>query len=118
MRRAIALAVASVAVTACGTSAGAGDTLGEDLCRAAGAEDTTMAVEVFEADVHTPLHELADAVGEVDREVAARLLEAKFAVESAIAGDAPHTLLQDRLETLTDRARDALGRLDRPAPTC
>lgn len=118
MRRAIALAVAAVAVAACGTSADADDTLGEDLCRAAGAEDTTATVEVWEADVHRPLHGLADAVGEVDREVAARLLEAKFAVESAIAGDAPHTLLQERLQTLADHARDALGRLDRPTPTC
>lgn len=118
MRRAIALAVAAVAVAACGTSAGAGDTLGEDLCRAAGAEDAETAVDVFEADVHTPLHELADTVGQADREVAARLLEAKFAVESAIAGDAPHPLLQERLQTLTDHARDALDRLDRPTPIC
>lgn len=118
MRRAIALAVAAVAVAACGTSAGADDTLGEALCRATEAQDTTTAVEVWDADVHQPLHELADAVGEADREVAGRLLEAKFAVESAIAGDAPHALLQERLQTLIDHARDALGRLGRPAPTC
>lgn len=68
---------------------------------------------------HGPLHELAEQVTEVDRGVAADLLQAKEAVESALADEATDpteaaTLVAD-LTTATLAAYEAAG-LTVPAP--
>ena len=69
---------------------------------------------------HGPLHTLADAVIDIDRGVAARLLEAKEAVESRLAAPAPNpTLLVTDLEMLTAATADALVATGTPmSPTC
>ena len=57
------------------------------LCAAATAAragDATEARRIFFDRAHDPLHELAAAVGEQDRSAAARLLEAKEAVEAGL----------------------------------
>ena len=102
-----------------GTAADAEGTLAA-LCDAIAAEDAATAGEVFEADVHQPLHELADEVTTVDRGVASSLLEAKFAVETVVRGDTevPHALVRQRLEDLEQQVRVALETLDRPTPGC
>lgn len=69
---------------------------------------------------HGPLHTLADAVIDIDRGVAARLLEAKEAVESDLAAPAPDaaTVVAD-LEELIAATADALVATGTPAPpTC
>lgn len=62
------------------------------VCEAAtmvGAGDAAGAHGVFLARSHTALHSLASAAAEVDRSVAARLLEAKAAVEASLPSAAP-----------------------------
>jgi len=93
------------------------------LCAAieqAAAGDADAAADTFEVDAHTPLHDLADDLATIDRAATARLLEAKYDLESSIRGGtmAPAPLVHQRLLTLTDHVRDALTALDRPAPTC
>lgn len=124
MRRApwivgLAPVLAAGLLTAC-DGAAADEGLVPDLCAAIEAPDRTTAGEIFEGDVHQPLHDLAAEVQAVDREVTAALLEAKSAVETVVREDvdAPDALVRDRLEVLADRVRDALTALDRPAPTC
>lgn len=93
------------------------------LCAAidqAAAGNAEAAADTFEVDAHTPLHELADALAALDRTATARLLEAKYALESSIRGGtmAPAPLVHQRLLVLTDHVREALALLDRPAPSC
>ena len=127
MRGATTIVVAVVlggVLAACSSAAtpadGATDTVLAPLCEAIATEDGTEAAEVFESRAHQPLHTLADEVAAVDRDVAARLLEAKFAVESVVRDDvgAPHALVRQRLEDLAVEVRAALTALDRPAPDC
>lgn len=69
---------------------------------------------------HGPLHTLADETIPVDRSVAARLLEAKEAVESDFAAATldPATITAD-LEALADATAAALVATGTPvAPTC
>lgn len=97
------------------TSTGAPPVVAE-LCRAQA--QPAEAEERF-ANVHGPLHELADEVQQDDRPAAAALLEAKRAVEDTLAeSEADHDKLADRLAPLVDAVRDALATLDRPAPPC
>ena len=125
MRGAIAIVAAVLAggvLTACSSAPADGTTGGvlAPLCDAIAAEDGPEATEVFESRAHRPLHTLADEVAGVDRDVAARLLEAKFAVETVVRDDAgaPHALVRQRLEDLAVEVRAALAALDRPAPDC
>ncbi len=71
---------------------------------AAGAGDEVGATEAFD-DVHGPLHSLAAAAELEDRAIAARLLEAKQAVEGGSGADAYRTLLgsvEDAIEATGD----------------
>lgn len=120
-RRAVALAITfTLAVSGCGpedaiTSTDAPQVVAE-LCRAQA--QPAEAEERF-ANVHGPLHELADEVQQDDRPAAAALLEAKRAVEDTLAeSEVDHDRLADRLTPLVDAVRDALAALDRPAPPC
>jgi hypothetical protein len=79
-------------LTGCGGSDGDDPyrSVASGLCEAAmkaEAGDTAGAEEVFYDIVHQPLHDLAAATSEVDRALAARLLEAKEAVESGLDTD-------------------------------
>lgn len=114
------LFVVALLVAACGNASADDDTVLSALCDAITAEDVATAAEVFESDAHPRLHELAAAVQAQDRGVAARLLEAKYAVETVVRGDelGPAPLVRERLEVLAERSREALQALDRPAPAC
>lgn len=81
---------------------------------AAVAGDVAMARQSFD---HGPLHELADAAIDVDRSVAAHLLEAKEAVESDLGNETTSAdqIAQD-LRTLIDATTDALTITAPPAP--
>lgn len=115
----LAPVLAAGLLTACGGAA-ADEGLVGDLCAAIAAPDRTTAGEIFEVDVHQPLHDLAADIQAVDREIATDLLEAKFAVETVVREEveAPDALVRDRLEVLAERVREALTALDRPAPSC
>lgn len=86
---------------------------GSGLCEAAMKAETGDAAgeeTVLYDMVHQPLHDLAAEVSEVDRAVAARLLEAKEAVESGLDTGQPDTA--DAWQTLaaaTDKALVATG---------
>ncbi|MFP3900990.1 MAG: hypothetical protein ACLFXM_09040 [Acidimicrobiia bacterium] len=86
-----------------------------DALAAAEAGDLAGARDMFD---HGPLHDLADAVIDIDRGVAARLLEAKEAVESDLAdgGVAPHRVAED-LRSLAAATGDALAVTGVPSPS-
>jgi hypothetical protein len=66
---------------------------------------------------HGPLHELADAALDVDRAVAAQLLEAKEAVESDLADQTtPAGQVADDLEALVRMTTAALVATGAPTP--
>ncbi|MGH8870451.1 MAG: hypothetical protein ACRDWS_00520 [Acidimicrobiia bacterium] len=72
--------------------------------------DASGAGEVFYDIVHQPLHDLAAETSEVDRAVAARLLEAKEAVESGFDTNQPDLNEDFRaLVVATDEALAATG---------
>lgn len=112
--------VATVLSACGGAASGQDDGLVPALCAAIEAPDAATATDIFEADVHQPLHEVADEIAAVDRSIATSLLEAKFDVEMVVRSDtdAPDDLVRDRLTTLTEHTRAALDALDRPAPSC
>jgi hypothetical protein len=68
--------------------------------------------------VHEGLHDLARAVQSKDRAVAARLLEAKNAVEQDYADQRRWPRLQADLPRLLTAARDALRALSLNPPEC
>lgn len=111
---------AGLAGCAGSTTATADEPVTVALCDAMEAAEATDAGQVFERDAHAPLHDLADAVAEVDRDLAASVLEAKFAVETLTRGDtdAPDPLLRQRLADLDVEVRRALEALDRPPTDC
>lgn len=119
MRVACLLVALALAVTACGDAEAEPDGLLGSLCSAIEADTAEAAANIFETQVHGPLHTFADEVGAEDRALAARVLEAKFDVESAVRDDvlAP-AVLRERLEVLTGSVREALAALGRPAPVC
>lgn len=81
------------------------------LCRAraqAAAGDVDRARRSFFDDAHQPLHELASAVADTDRPVAARLLEAKEAVEADLRRSAPN--LAADLDRLVAASREAMAK--------
>lgn len=89
-----------------------------DLCAAQEAAGDPAEARTAFARAHGPLHDLARDVQSRDRQAAARLLEHKQRVESALERDpAPGTLttpLADLVEA-TRRAQEAVGS---PAPPC
>lgn len=120
MRYALLVIAMAMTAQACSTAAADQDPLLAALCEATAAPDAVSAGEVFDARAHTPLHAVADEVAAVDRALATRLLEAKFAVEAVVGAEepAPAALVTERLDALTDVTREALTTLDRPAPAC
>lgn len=94
--------------------------LGSDLCKArdAVATDPAQAVAIFRDRVHGPLHELADKATKADRKVAARLLEAKYAVESATGQFPPPDNLGAALGQLNQQAAAALVSIKAEVPNC
>lgn len=97
------------------------------LCEArdaAAAEDFETARTIFLDDVHARLHGLADRLSD-DREVAARLLEAKQAVEAKLDDDeigqgvpASAAQLESDLEELIAAAGAGLATLDLEVDGC
>lgn len=68
---------------------------------------------------HGPLHTLADAAIDVDRAVAARLLEAKEAVESGLTDPAMTAeQVATDLQALTEATGEAYAITDAPQPPC
>jgi hypothetical protein len=79
--------------------------------------DTAGGEEVFFDVVHQPLHDLADATAEVDRAAAARLLEAKQAVEAGLdAGQPDMGEAFQALVVATDAALATTGHDGMPCP--
>lgn len=106
-----ALIALTVATAACGVEASEDPyvTSAAGLCEAAGAADRSdfgQAEETFYDTVHQPLHDLAAAVAQVDRAIAAVLLEAKESVESGFDNDDPG--LAGSLQRLVAATDDAL----------
>jgi electron transfer flavoprotein alpha subunit len=89
------------------------------LCDAkdAAGQDPEEARMVFFDRAHDPLHDIAAAAGEVNRSSAARLLEAKQAVESDLNRTAGTELASD-LGALVAATRDALKQLSVSVPGC
>jgi hypothetical protein len=94
--------------------------LGSALCAAYGAagSDPAQAAEIFERDIHGPLHELAARVMNTDRMVAARLLEAKYASESAVGQYSASGELAPVLGELARQAHSAFTAVGPPSPRC
>jgi hypothetical protein len=122
--RFILAVVVLVSAAACGgdgpppsADAGAGpyDALYGGLCQArAQATQPGVARETFFDRVHQPLHELAADAAGGDRAAAARLLEAKEALERDFAAD-PGVVPAD-LDRLLEVTRQAIAGAGRPAP--
>lgn len=94
------------------------DEAGSPLCAAAAADTATAARDAFGA-AHDQLHRLARDLQEIDeRAAAARLLEAKQAVEAAVAEELPLQQLRPRLDDLLGATTEATRALDEPTPTC
>lgn len=121
---AIIAVVLLVAVAGCGGNGDAGSaTTGDDpygglyqgLCRArAEASQPDSARATFFDRVHQPLHELAADTAGADRAAAARLLEAKQAVEGGFAGDPG--VLRSELDRLVEATRGAIAATGRRTP--
>lgn len=87
-----------------------------DAAAAARAGDTAAAGAAFSGQPHRRLHDLARELRQADTATSARLLEAKNAVETALADGRGQ--LARRLETLLTATRRGLDQLGRPAPAC
>jgi len=82
------------------------------------ARSLPVARATFYDRAHDGLHTLARALGSKDRVVAARLLEAKNAVEQDFADQGRSSQLQADLARLLNRARDGLDALSLTPPIC
>lgn len=112
------LSLLLVAILLSGCSNAPADGAASPLCTAAAADTAADARGAFAA-AHDELHTLARDLQEVDeRVVAARLLEAKQAVEAAVAEELPLKQLRPRLDELLAATTEAADTLDRPVPTC
>lgn len=120
--RPVGLVLVAVAVTAaCGGGdapvSGAGD-----LDRLCDAQEVTVPDEfreLFEGPAHQALHDLADDLQAADlRPVAGDVLEAKQAVEAALAADPVPDDLSERLATLVGATSRGLAALGRPVLSC
>lgn len=119
----IALATSVLLVT---TACGGGDeraptvtapytALARGLCQArARAGEPDQARRAFFDNAHQPIHELAAAAAAGDRVAAARLLEAKQAVEGDLAGDPAR--LGVSIDLLIEATRGALAAVGQPPP--
>lgn len=77
-----------------------------------GADEIDAANSTFQDRAHGPLHDLVTAVQDEDRELAARLLIAKQAVESGLSSEGdPEQLIEniERLIAVTGDARQTVG---------
>ncbi len=112
------VAASTVLLAACSTATATDDdVLVTGLCNAIAAPDPETAGDVFARRAHGALHELADSLGDRDRDLATDLLRAKHAVEAAMR-DGPADQVRPRLEHLLGRARAGLERVGQPAPAC
>lgn len=115
---ALALVVVGVVLTSCGDGGGVVNPEGSApdagaLCtslQAAKAGDGDRARAAFMDDAHEPLHELARELESIDRAEAARLLEAKQRVESAIERDALSSADLEPLVKVVDTSLRSLAR--------
>jgi hypothetical protein len=91
----------------------------EALCEASdeAARDAEAARRIFFDRAHDPLHDIAAAAEKVDRSSAARLLEAKQAVEADLEATAAPELTSD-LGRLIVATRDALEDLSVSTEGC
>lgn len=122
--RAVVAAVLLVAAAGCAGAGDGGPTTSSDdryaqlyqgLCQArAQASQPEVAREIFFDRVHQPLHELAAEAADADRAAAAKLHEAKHAVERDLADD-PESLRGD-LDRLAEATRRAIPATGRPTP--
>lgn len=92
--------------------------LGLCAARGAAAADVNSARSTFYDRSHDPLHSIARDLEPVDRPLAARLLEAKQAVESGLRPDRAPPSLGPDLDRLVEMTGQALARLSLPAPRC
>ena len=118
--------MAVVAMAACAGVQPRSEVEGDDggivaaLCEARDevVRDAAEAGAIFLDRAHDGLHELARAVEEIDRPTAARLLEAKQAVEAGLEPQSSSASLAEDLEALIASARRALEVTDRPGRGC
>ena len=130
MRAVVAFSLV-MAVAACGGGDGDGSTatvagvpaarmedavLGLCQTRDTAATDVQSARTSFYDRSHEPLHALAAALEPIDRPLAARLLEAKEAVEAGLASGSP--ALTADVDRLLEATRASLVRLSAPSPGC
>ena len=92
--------------------------LGLCAARAAVGTDVNSARSTFYDRSHDPLHSIARDLEPVDRPLAARLLEAKQAVESGLRPDRAPPSLGPDLDRLVEVTGQALARLSLPVPRC
>jgi len=108
--------------TAGAAAAATGDFLAAEagLCqaRAEAASDPKAARATFFDRSHQGLHAIARELEGVDRAAAARLLEAKQAVEADFTGEASPAKLRDDLGVLSDTTRAGLDRLKVAVAAC
>jgi len=118
----IAMLVFAAGVTACGGGSDQSDgyqSAASGLCEAStGVDygDIEGAESQFYDTVHQPLHDLAAEVSEVDRVIAARLLEAKEAVESGF--DTDPAGLGEELRSLISAVDESLIAIGDDPPPC
>lgn len=119
---AAAVVILALSTVGCGGSPGPDDpyaSAASGLCDAsARAEmgELDMARQAFYDTAHQPLHDLAAEVAEVDRGLAARLLEAKESVESGLESDGSD--LAASFHTLVVAADEALRATDHNPMPC
>lgn len=115
MRRRLSAAtfvVVGLSLVSCGGERPSADpylSAGSGLCDASAAADVgelELARQGFYDTAHQPLHQLAVEVADVDRALAARLLEAKESVESGL--DSGGSELADSFLTLLGAVDDSL----------
>lgn len=96
------------------------ETVYADLCRVQTLTraDLEEARDLFYGRVHSPLHEIARAAGEVDRTVAARLLEAKNDVEAAFNRRASGSQTAEAVGRLLPQTEQALRSVEVTTSTC
>ncbi|HYX43402.1 MAG TPA: hypothetical protein VE760_00055 [Acidimicrobiales bacterium] len=92
--------------------------LGLCAARSVAASDVNSARSTFYDRSHDPLHSIARDLEPVDRALAARLLEAKEAVESDLRPDRPPPSFGPDLDRLVEVTGQALARLSLPVPRC
>jgi hypothetical protein len=96
------------------------DSLAGNLCAAEElvGTDPVAAADTFRQQVHGPLHDLADRASKADRSVAAKLLEAKYEVESATGKYPPTERLGPALRELNRQAAAAFLSVGLQSPAC